>query len=166
MDAEGRVRNAEAATRAVLQAYVPVLLKERTTSGRVSVVTRQLAAMEVGQVIRLRGASSSQTHAKMRSARLLMENPQAAWRTDSQSDGWLRVQRLPDGLKRTTAVTSHVTTTISKLPVNGSYLFDHMTKRSCFASGYKQVARRLMNDPHAQWSAKTTTKGVRVTRTA
>lgn len=35
-----------------------------------------------------------------------------------------------------------------------------------FVDSRKQVARRYLGDPNANWSARTTTKGIRITRTA
>ncbi len=158
--------NPEAIVRIVAQAYAPQLLKEKSTSGRYSQHTRKLAAMQVGEIARFHGTSSSMIHAKCRAARLLSANPQMKWRTDAQPDGWIRVTRMADGARRTTAITSDVTRTIMAMEVGDSAIITTLGRRECFTSAYKSVARRIMGRPDAQWTSKQTTKGVRVTRVA
>ena len=53
---------------------------------------------------------------------------------------------------------------LSAMAVGESILFETWTSPDKLGSVAKRYARRWMNDSNADWSASTTTKGVRVTR--
>ncbi len=59
---------------------------------------------------------------------------------------------------------SSVNGSIADIPVGHSKTFTHWRNISALGSKRREVARRQLNAPEAQWCGQTTTKGIRVTR--
>lgn len=61
-------------------------------------------------------------------------------------------------------INTSVPAIISRLAVGESHLFDQWFNSGRLCAWSKKAACKRLNNPSAQWTAKTTTKGVRVTR--
>ena len=161
---EGRAR---AITRIIATAYVTALTKtgETRRGQRAGPVAKALAAMKVGETIKL----PPQTTALYRSqmvARKVMEAPNASWRSDTLPTGELQVRRLPDGAQREPNTPSAVVLRMVEMKVGDSALMPELTKPTSFTSHYKARARYRLGAPQADWKRRSTSKGVRVTRVA
>ena len=158
-----------AAARVAVEAYLAVardLQGRRVRSLPFAPLTRQIAAMVVGQVLHAPMQPLSQVHGRFRAARRLMDAPLARWKCDTLPTGEVRIERLADGAdnrkRRRPNATAHA---LAALSVGETTLLAG-SRRVGLANDYKVRARELLGEPTAKWSYTTTTQGLRVRRVA
>lgn len=163
---EPLARQVDALTAATIGAYLAVMTGERTANQRVAQSTRAMAHMAVGDTLDIRAASRSCLRANMKTARRLMTNPKASWALHETDTGRIRVTRLADGSQPQRDPWSNLRAVqIARLHPQQSALCDAFPSVHALAMNTKVAARRLLDNPEANWSARTTSKGVRITRT-
>ena len=156
----------ENAVKRVVRVYLPV---SRTVSkkahDRLHPGTRALMEMEVGDN-RLFPATALQVfRCRMRTARRFMENPDARWSAKAINTREVRVRRLPDGATpEADPWDTPRVVFLAKLVVGKPTLAPLYKNRQSMSHGTKMSARKLLGNPDAEWTAKTTPKGVVVTR--
>ncbi len=157
----GEARNAAATAHVAIVAYMKAAKQFDAKTRPYSPETRAMAAMKVGDVIQL----TKSCHKRREAARLLMGNPDASWLISGDGAGW-RCERLKDGEVGGTQITSPIVKTLAGLEVGESAQLGPQVQNFRLSSHYKAMARRLGAIPDADWSQRTTIKGVRVTRVA
>jgi hypothetical protein len=155
---------------AVVRAYLVVAqdLEAQRVDGRISPISRALAAMVVGTSREFRGAAVHDLRQRMKTARDLLGEPDAKWSCQTQGDCVL-VRRLPNGAryfrnplanpKVRELVAMKVGETIAPKTITAA------RGRGSMGSNVKIAARKYLNDPAADWKVRTIAGGkVRVTR--
>ena len=164
------VKCPEHVAREALRSYFELLEHEAITRPqRWSVTTRALAAMRVGEIRHFQGKGTHVLRQRCAYARRLMENPRARWSMESIADNEVRVTRRPDGDTRERDETKNpVVCELLTLAPGESLLSAWVTSgrgAGALTTYHKVMARRRLGEPNAQWAARVTSKGVRITRT-
>jgi hypothetical protein len=154
-------------TEAILRAYVDAdELGVIAQQGRWSETTRRLATMQVGETITVKSTRAT-AHQRLKPARLLMNNPAAAW-TMMVEGVTVHVTRLPDGAEHAPRQWSKIVERLAAMNVGQRLVIKEIRASQDgyfrLASYYPGAARRRMNDPDASWTSESTTKGCRVER--
>lgn len=171
LDAEGvAVRGPRPIVQAVVRAYLAVAqdLENARTDGRISPLSRRIAALAPGAGFEFSGQSLPVIRQRFKTARDLMGNPDARWRCESRPNGVVFIERLPDGSRyhREPTRNPKVRELISLKP--GETVLSK-TLKSVRGAGQmggntKVQARKALGDPNADWSVKQHGSGVRLTR--
>ena len=168
--AEGNVSilNPTLVTEAVLRAFIAAERMAFREDGRISETAKELAAMKVGDAI-LTGPCATQTiRGRMVTARTLMDNPDAMWTSRTQSDGRIQVTRTTDGRRPVSGVAiSPITLEIAAMAPGESKIgvaIKAVGTVDSLGTNHKAKARRMLGQADADWTVRSTTKGVRVTR--
>lgn len=149
----------------VISAYFAAVAKERFNQ-RIAPHTRAMAATKVGDVVTVEVAYASILRSAARTARDLMTNPKARWSFLLLEPGHYRITRTPDGAPpRRDPWDNLAAVELARLHVGQSKTFN-WPGTSSLSSYRKVAARRLLNNKTADWTAKTTTHGIKVTRIA
>lgn len=130
--------------------------------------TRALAGLDVGKGILLVGTSQDAVRMKWKAARKLMNNPDAAWRSETRKDG-LWVERIADGTRYVRPPTA-APIVRELLTVRPGQTIVSKTIRQVRGAGqlntwHKARARQHLEDPAADWSVRQHGDKVRLTRT-
>lgn len=164
------LRVPEHAAREAIRSYLELVEHTALVSpGRWGKVTRALAAMRVGEVRHFQGKGTHVLRQRLASARRLMENPRARWSMESLADNEVRVTRRPDGdtLERDETRNPVVCELLALAP-GENLLSAHVTAgrgAGSLTTFHRVMARRRLGEPNAQWAARATSRGVRITRT-
>lgn len=160
-------RQLETLTRAVTEAYQAALTAERMTNQRIAPSTRAMAELAVGEVAMIDCAARVILHRNMKTARRLMSNPRARWAQHETTTGVIRVTRMPDGSQPKRDPWANVRAVqLAAIHVGKARICSAFPTVHALCSNTKVAARRLLDNHEANWSARTTSHGVRITRTA
>lgn len=173
LEAQGlTVRNPEAVVRAVVRTYKAVAdeLETKRTDGRISPLSRRIAALAIGQGFEFEGQSLAVIRQRFPTARQLMDPPNASarWRCESRPNGSVWIERLRDGSSyyrnpaRNPKVRELASLRVGETIVSKTLL----TTRGAgqMGSNTKVQARKLLNEPKADWTVKSFNGKVRLTR--
>lgn len=114
----------------------------------------QLAAMEVGEYIITQPVSHNNLTSLRRTARKRMMNGAAVWERETMENGMVRITRMPDGWSYNHK-TNPLTGVLADMRIG-----EHKdvvclaTDVRAVHDNCKNAARRLMNNPEAQWRTK------------
>lgn len=154
---------------AVVRAYLIVAqdLERQRIDGRISPVSRALAAMAVGATREFRGEAVHDLRQRMKTARDLLGEPDAKWSCQSRGDAVL-VRRLPNGARyfRNPLANPKVRELVAMKPgeVIVPKTITAARGRGSMGSNVKIAARKYLGDPAADWTVKTHGDKVRITR--
>lgn len=164
------------AVAAIVQAYLDApgaapSLKVTAGNHRVSQKSRDLAAMAVGDKILVRGHSATVVRHRFGTARAILGNPDAAWRTLTLPCGAVEVLRLPDGspVERDPTLNPKAVE-MASLAVGQSVLSKTITAvrggngGGAMNTTTKSTARKILGNPAADWSVTQRSNGVRLAR--
>lgn len=117
--------------------------------------------MKVGDKVQFEAdCKKSVWRSRVKTARKLLEEPLAAWQVDLFGPAY-EVTRLPNGTSpRKWKPPALQAVALANIPLHGYTFFDW--KRFDFA--WKTTARRILDEPEAQWKSATTTRGLKITR--
>lgn len=155
---------------AVVRAYLSVAadLERQRVDGRISPVSRALAAMPVGGTREFTGEAIHDLRQRMRTARDLMGNPDAKWACETRGPV-VFVRRLVDGSRTWRDPTKNPKArelaamrpgeTITPKTITAARGAGSMGTNS------KIAARKILGDPAADWTVKSHKGKPRITRT-
>lgn len=126
--------------------------------------TKALVDMAIGDRLRFKDLGARKNwRGRMNTARRLMANPAASWQIDTSDPGWVAITRLPDG----SAPRKWRPPSLKAQLLAGMQVHQQMTVNwPRLDSNWVQSARRVLQDPEARWSSRTTNHGLRITRRA
>lgn len=128
-------------------------------------LTKALAAMKVGDKIRIPPRTQSSITTCRKSARSLMGIPDARWHAQQTGGGFIDIERMPDGSSHLFGKPPNpLVDQLAAMNINGR--LKTTCTRNYFHNQAKVLARKKMNKPFAKWSAKTLTTGLFIIRTA
>lgn len=117
-------------------------------------LTEKLALMEVGEYIITDPVSHNNLTSLRRSARKRMINGAAVWERETLQDGRVRITRMPDGWSFNHK-TNPLTGVLAEMRIGEHRDVECLaTDVRAMHDNCKCAARRLMNDPQAQWRTK------------
>lgn len=127
----------------------------KTPSGtNANPLSAQLATMEVGEYIITSPISHNNLTSLRSTARRRMINSAAVWERRTLPDGRVRITRMPDGWSFNHK-TNPLTTLLSEMKIGEHRDVECEAKDArAMHDNCKCAARRLMNDPSAQWRSK------------
>lgn len=115
---------------------------------------QQLAEMEIGEYIIVGPVSNNNLCDIRRTARKRMINGAAVWERRTLPDGMVRITRMPDGWSFNHK-TNPLTGILAEMRVGEHKdITCEATDVRAMHDNCKTAARRLMNDPQAQWRSK------------
>lgn len=157
-----RPGDAEEIARAALRAYMAGrrLKMERI----VPAATRQMAAMDVGDVIELDDESIGRDgwRSRVKAARRYAMNPDARWLVRClPHEGGVRIKRVADGSSEgmTKPVGSRAAVLVEMQPGEVAFVLWRKVEHQD-----RITARRILGRPDAMWRARATSKGLRLER--
>lgn len=128
--------------------------RKTINGGNANPLSAQLAAMEVGEYIITQPVSHNNLTSLRRTARKRMINPAAVWERETREDGMVRITRMPDGWSFNHK-TNPLTADLADMRVGEHRdVICLATDVRAMHDNCKNAARRLMNDPQAQWRTK------------
>jgi hypothetical protein len=131
---------------------------------KIGPITRQLIGMKVGDVIFIEPVPQGKLTTYRQTARHRMERPNAVWRSSTQPDGTMRVERVPDGSSYHRDYSNPAIHVLADLKVGESAVVT--TLRGKMHNELKIHARKRMGEPLANWRCENLVSGnVRVRRT-
>lgn len=132
-------------------------------------LTKDIAGLFPEQFVETVEQCRQTIHGRMKTAREILKNPDARWRVDKVSDGVIRITRMEDGAKYERGVLSLAVLEIAALHVGDSKIAEHIKSvrgKGQMGTNTKIAARRFLGNDAADWSVRSTSQGVRVTRIA
>lgn len=172
LEAEGvAVRFPRPIVQAVVRAYLAVArdLEAQRTDGRISPVSRALAAMAVGASREFPDAAVHDLRQRMKTARDLMDNPDAKWSCETRGTVVV-VRRLVDGARYwRNPLANPKVRELAAMRVGETITPKTITAArgaGSMGSNVKVAARKAVGSPSADWTVKSHRGKVRVTRTA
>jgi hypothetical protein len=137
--------------------------------GSISHVSASLAEMAVGDTLVFKHVDASNLTRYFQTARRAMNAPDAKWTASTQPDRSVRVRRNPDGFSGRDPARNALAVELAGMAVGASQLCSSRREMVQGGGGVwqnaKRQARRILDDPSANWSIRTTSKGPRITRT-
>lgn len=138
-------------------------------SGFVSDETRKLAALEVGRHVIVVPQPFQSLRGRMATARKIMDNPDAKWKCETVAEG-IKITRTIDGARFWRDPTKNAKAVEMAEMKAGER---KIAKTILTAKGHGQMgtntkiaARKILDCPTADWSVKTTERGILLTRIA
>lgn len=164
------ISDPRAVVQAVVRTYLMIAreLEQQRIDHRISPLSKRLSQMIVGASIVYEGQSLQVIRQRFKTAQRLMGNPDARWRCESLPDGKVRIERLPDGSRyyRDPAKNPKVRE-LASLKVGETIVSKTLLTtrgKGQMGSNTKVQARKLMNNPEADWTVKSYNGKVRLTR--
>lgn len=141
--------------------------KSRTRAGgqfKMSPVTRKLIAMKVGDVIEVPPMTQGALTTCRQTARAHLNKPEAVWRGTTLETGHIRIERVADGSPLHRDYRNPAVIELASLEVAGVVILK--TLRGKMHNAIKVQARKLMDNPTANWRCENLANGdVRARRT-
>lgn len=130
--------------------------------GNISPISKAMAEMRVGGVLMIDPVSHGAMTTYRKTARNIMDNPQAAWHTKAMPDGKIRIKRMADGTNPHADYSNPVIGVLSRMEVGDVVRIEMVGK---MYSTIKVRARQKMGNAEAQWRCENLANGsIRVTR--
>jgi hypothetical protein len=157
----------DAVARSIVRAYIKADRAQPRNPDRVAPITKAIAALEPGQVQDFPEAAPQLFRNYMETARKLIGDPDARWHVFKvKGTDRMRVRRLPEGERpKRSPLDSPAAVFLASVPIGQEVTTNIFRTRQHLGANHKVMARRLLNCPTAEWTARTTTKGIRVKRT-
>jgi hypothetical protein len=127
----------------------------------------QLMGMNVGDVIVIEPRTQTSITSARTTARKNLRNTDARWKSQTQPDGKIRIERMPDGSPHVYGKTpSPVVAELAAMNVHGRHVF-RAPRHTRTLYDWKAKARERMERPSAQWKFTNLVNGdVRAIRVA
>lgn len=164
---------ARALCASVVRSYLMVAggLEGARMDYRIAPLSRALAALEVGAAMIAPAMPTQCVRGRMSTARKLMDNPAATWRSETLPDGRIKVTRRDDGA---TTYARDLTKNAKAMEMAALKPGESVWSRTIatsrgrgqMGSNAKVAARKLLGAPRANWTVRTVGDRVRLTRTA
>lgn len=155
---------------AVVRAYNVVAFDAANASRRdhrLSPVTKRIMEMELGARILLPSMAMQDIRARMRTVRTLTGEPDRKWRMETQHDGKIMVTRIaPEDPQRIMPPESKAVE-LAGMKAGQEKIGVHVKSvrgKGQVCSSTKVTARKLLDESHAQWTFRSTDRGVLIKR--
>lgn len=131
---------------------------------KVGPITRALMAMKVGDVIELQPMTQGALTTCRQTARVRLEQPDAVWWSRKLESGLIRVERKANGSPLHRDYRNPAVEVMAAMEVDDSVVI--RTLKGKMHNAIKVQAKKLMNNPQADWRCENLNSGdVRVRRT-
>jgi hypothetical protein len=153
----------------IVAAYQLELSRQSFHPHNTSPVTIALGSMQVGDELRFNetGLQLYHLHNYIKTARKMLNAPMARWRIHEPYRGTFVVQRLADNAHaERDPFKNRKAVALAAIPLGlnkGAYIEELQSVHELGPS-VKKMAQRILNNPDANWSGRTTNQGVFVTR--
>lgn len=157
---------AEKLVRRLLRMYLKLNKDQNRNEKRLAAETYTLIGMAIGQTIVFEPCAKSVMRNRMKTARDRLNNPGARWSLTFNSDGKLECTRLEDYQPyRYNPTLNRNAVWLANIPKGQTRTTKKWKNRQTLGSNMKVAARRILQNDKANWSARTTAEGIKVTRT-
>lgn len=153
-----------------IRAYLAVAKDQeaRRIGPRISQESRQMAGLEIGESVVVPAQTFQSIRNRMTTARKLMENDDAKWRCEA-TEGGITITRTVDGARWWRDPTRNEKAVELAAMAPGDKRIAKTIKtlkgRGQMGTNTKIAARKILEDPAADWAAQTTAKGILIHRT-
>ncbi len=152
--------------RVIVKTYVKAAKEVVPARQRAGPLATAIAALKPGEWADFPEAAPQLFRNYFTTARKLLEEPDAAWlRRPQKGTGLVRITRLAPGERPAPDPRNNPAAVfLAAMNVGTAQTTQIFPTRQHMGSNVKTMARRILNDPAADWRARTTTKGIQVTR--